>query len=201
MGTFGAVANSTGNRVLRWVCVAVAALVPISRMYIGVHTPADVLVGGGMALVLVFAMKPVIYGKDGKYILPMLLCGVLTALAYIAYVEFFPFPADTDPANLASAVKNGYTLLGALLGMLVVHYVDETKLHFPVKAVWWAQILKVAIGLALALAVKEGLKGPLDALFSGHYLGRGVRYFLLVIVAGIVWPLSFPWFSRLGKKQ
>jgi len=201
VGTFGAIANSTANKLLRVLCIAVMILVPLSRMYIGVHTLSDVLVGAGMAMALVFLLKPVVFSKDGKYILHMLLAGVAACVAYIAYVEFFPFPADTDPANLASAVKNGYTLLGALLGMLVVYYVDETKLHFPVKAVWWAQILKVAIGLVLALAVKEGLKVPLDALFGGHFIARGIRYFLLVIVAGIVWPLSFPWFSRLGKKK
>ena len=200
VGTFGAIAATAGKRITRILCLAVMILVPLSRMYIGVHTPADVLVGAGMALALVFLMKPVVFGNDGKHIPTMLLAGVGVALAYLAYVEFFPFPADTDPENLASALKNGYTLLGSLLGMLAVYYVDENKLHFPVKAVWWAQIIKVVIGLALALAVKEGLKAPLEALFAGHYLARGIRYFLLVIVAGILWPLSFPWFAKLGKK-
>jgi hypothetical protein len=28
-----------------------------------------------------------------------------------------------------------------------------------------------------------------------------VRYFLIVIMAGIVWPLSFRWFGKLGRKE
>lgn len=201
VGTFGAIASTTKNKWVRGVCIAVAVLVPVSRMYVGVHTPADVLVGSGMALALVFLMKPIVFGNDGKNIPAMLAVGVVLSVAYIAYVSLFPFPEDVDAANLESAVKNGYTMLGSLLGMLVVYYADEKKLHFPVKAVWWAQILKVAVGLVLALAVKEGLKAPLDAIFGGHMIARGIRYFLLVIVAGIVWPLSFSWFSRLGRKE
>ncbi len=200
VGTFGGIAYTTKNRWVRWAGIAIAVIVPITRMYVGVHTPADVLVGGGMALVFVLLMKPVVYGNEGKNIPKMLLAGVAAALAYLTYVEFFPFPADVDPANLQSALKNGYTLLGALLGMLVAHYADEKYLHFPVKAVWWAQILKVVIGLILALVVKEGTKGFLDALLPG-FLGRGVRYFLLVIVAGILWPMTFRWFAKLGHKE
>ena len=201
VGTFGAVAASVKTKWIRIACIAVAVLVPLSRMYVGVHTPADVLVGSGMALALVFLMRPVVYGNNGKHIPVMLGFGVILSVCYLLYVELFPFPVDVDAANLESAVKNGYTMLGALSGMVIVYYVDENKLHFPVKAVWWAQILKVIVGLLLALAVKEGLKAPLDALFGGHMLARGVRYFLLVIVAGIVWPLSFRWFATLGKKE
>ena len=64
----------------------------------------------------------------------------------------------------------------------------------------WAQIIKLLVGLGLVLAVKEGLKAPLD-LLPGEYTGRLVRYFLMVIVAGVVWPLSFRWFAELGIKS
>ena len=67
-------------------------------------------------------------------------------------------------------------------------------------AIWWAQILKVVVGLALVLAVKEGARIPLEAIFGGHMIARGVRYFLIVIMAGVVWPMSFRWFAALGKK-
>ena len=201
VGTFGALAVSLKTGWVRIACIIVAVLVPLSRMYVGVHTPADVMVGSGMALVFVLLMRPLVYGNHGKHIPTMLGIGVFLSICYLLYVELFPFPADVDAVNLESAVKNGYTMLGALAGMVVVYYVDEHKLQFPVKAIWWAQILKVAIGLVLALIVKEGLKAPLDALFGGHMLARGIRYFLLVIVAGIVWPLSFRWFAKLGKKE
>lgn len=200
VGTFGAIAYTTKNKLIKWLCVAVAVLVPLSRMYIGVHFPSDVLVAAGMAIGLIVLMRPVVFGNNGKNIPVVFAVGAGLSLAFLAYVELWPFPEDIDPHNMESAVKNAYTLLGALLGLLVAYYVDEKKLHFPVKAVWWAQILKVVIGLALVLAVKEGTRSMLEAICGDIMLARGVRYFLVVIMAGVVWPMSFRWFSVLGRK-
>lgn len=200
VGTFGAIAYTAKKRWVRSVCVAVAALVGFSRMYIGVHTPADVFTSVGIALMLILILRPVVMKDDGKRI-PILL-GVMTALAvaYLGYVELYPFPADIDAHNLESGIKNAYTLIGCLAGLLVVYAVDEKWLRFSTKAPWWAQILKVLLGLLAVLAVKEGMRTPLEALFAGHMAARAARYFLVVIMAGIVWPLSFRWFGKLGKK-
>ncbi len=200
VGTFGGIAHITKNKLVRTLAILAAILVPFSRMYIGVHTPADVAVSAALAVVLILVLKPVIYGKDGKYI-PYLL-GIMTVLAvgFLCFVELYPFPADVDAHNLASGMKNAYTLLGSLVGLLIVYYTDRKWIRFPVKALWWAQILKVAIGLGLVLAVKSGLKVPLNLLF-GESIGRAVRYFLMVIVAGMLWPMTFQWFGKLGSKE
>lgn len=200
VGTFGGIAYTTKNKALRVAAIAIAVLVPFSRMYIGVHTPLDVVVAAAMALVLIFVMQPLVLGNDGKYI-PYLL-GIMTvlAVAFLCFVEFYPFPADVDAHNLESGLKNAYTLLGCLLGLILVYIVDEKWIHFPVKAVWWAQIVKVAIGLGLVLLVKNGLKDPLNALL-GESVGRAARYFLIVVVAGVVWPLSFKYFARLKTRE
>ena len=78
---------------------------------------------------------------------------------------------------------------------MLVWLVDR-KLDFQTEAVWWAQILKVGIGLVLVLAVKEGLRSPLEALCGGHMIARSIRYFLIVVVSGVVWPLSFRFFPK-----
>ena len=84
--------------------------------------------------------------------------------------------------------------------MIVVYIVDEKWLHFSTEAVWWVQMIKVIFGLGIVLAAKSGLKAPIEALL-GNLIGRAVRYFLVVVVAGAVWPLSFRWLSRLGQKK
>ena len=201
VGTLGSIAATGKNKWLTIVCIIFAVLVPFSRMYLGVHTPADVLVGSAISLVLIFALKPVMFkgGDKGMWIL----IGAMLALAvgYLAYVELFPFPADVDAHNLESGLKNAYTLLGCLLGVCVVYFVDSKWLDFQTDAIWWAQILKAILGLAAVLVVKEGLKAPLDWMFAGHLAGRAARYFLIVVTAGIVWPLSFRWFGKLGRKE
>ncbi len=199
VGTFGSIAYTTKNRVVKYLCVAICILVPISRMYIGVHTPLDVTVAAAIAVLLIYFLKPITGAKSGKWMPWILSAMVLCAVAFWAYVEFFPFPADIDAHNYASGISNAYKFLGAIIGFAIVYIVDENWLHFEVKAVWWAQVLKVAIGFGLVLAVKSGLKAPINALV-GAEVGSAVRYFLIVIVAGILWPLSFKFFKRLGNK-
>lgn len=201
VGTFGAIASCAKNKWVRLVCAAVCIIVPFSRMYLGVHTPADVLVGSGMALALIFLLKPIVYGRDGKNIPILFAVMIVLSGAFVVYTERFPFPSDIDIHNLESAAKNSYTLMGALLGMVAVYYADEKKLHFSTEGIWYVQILKVLGGLALVLAIKAGLKPPLEALFHGHLISRAVRYGLIVLFAGIIWPMSFPFFARLGRKD
>lgn len=201
VGTSGAIANTTQNRWVKGVCIAVAVLVPLSRMYAGVHTPYDVLVGAGMALLLVFGLKDVVLEK-GDRAMHLLIVGMLVmAMGLLAYVERYPFPADMDAENLASGVKNAYTMLGCIAGVGVVYDVERTYIRFDTKAVWWAQILKTVLGLAAVLLVKEGLRAPLDTLFAGHMAARAVRYFLVVLTAGLLWPMTFRWFTRMGEKK
>jgi len=201
VGTLGGIAATTRNRWIKGVCIALAVLVPFSRMYLGVHTPADVLVGSAIALVLLFALRPVIL-EGGHKAMWILIGGMLAmAVGYLAFVELYPFPADIDTHNLESGLKNAYTLLGCLLGVCVVYWADSKWLNFQTDAIWWAQILKALLGFAAVLVIKEGLRAPLDWLFAGHLAGRSARYFLVVVVAGIVWPLSFRWFASLGRKE
>lgn len=200
VGTFGALAHTTRNKIVRIVSVLIAVLVPFSRMYIGVHTPLDVFVAAAMALVLIFVLKPVVFAKDGKYIPIMLVVMTGVAVAYLCFVELYPFPEDIDLHNLTSGQKNAYTLLGALAGMLIVYVVDEKWLKFSTKAIWWVQILKVAGGLGVVLAIKSGLKAPLEMLLP-ELPARAVRYFLIVLFAGAIWPITFRYFGRIGANK
>ena len=196
VGTFGGIAATMKNKIVRVVAIVIAVLVPFSRMYIGVHTPYDVVVSILIALALVFSFrKPVMEAMKGI----IALCLVM-ALGLLCYVEWGKFPADMDPENLGSGMKNAYTMLGCLIGMAIVYLAEGKYVKFETKAIWWAQILKVVLGVAVVLLVKEGLRSPLEALF-GVYPGRAVRYFLVVVTAGVLWPMSFRWFSRLGVKK
>ena len=200
VGTFGCIAYTTKNRVIKALSVAICILVPITRMYIGVHTPLDVTVAAAMAVLLVYLLKPMAGEQHNRW-MPWILGGMIAcALAFWAYIEFFPFPADIDAHNYESAVGNAYKFLGAIIGFAIVYIVDKNWLQYEVKAVWWAQILKVAIGFVLVLIVKSGLKSQINALV-GASVGSAVRYFLIVMVAGILWPLSFKYFKRLGNKE
>ena len=203
VGTFGCIANITKTGWVRVLCVLAAVVVPFTRMYLGVHTPLDVGVAAVTALVLVFGVRPLFLGGHGKhgsklYGLLAVLVGV--SVLFVLFVELYQFPADIDPHNLASGIKNAWTLLGSTLGVALAYWLDEEYIGFETEAVWWAQALKVILGAAVVLAVKSLTKAPLLALLNGHGAAHAIRYFLVVVMAGVIWPMSFTLFSRMGKR-
>ena len=54
VGVFGPIARYEKAKWLRIICVALCVLVPLSRLYLGVHTPLDVGVSLVIALILIF---------------------------------------------------------------------------------------------------------------------------------------------------
>ncbi len=200
VGVFGSLAYTEKNKPLRWLLILVAVLVGFSRMYIGVHTPADVIFAAVTSIIFLMVLRPVVMA-GGKKFHVFLAVMMLVSFGYLAFAELFPFPEDIDAHNLQSGLKNAYTLLGCIVGMILVYIIDSKFLQFKVNAVWWAQIMKVVGGLAVVLAVKEGLRAPLEWVFNGHLFARSVRYFLIVMVAGTVWPLTFRFFPSCKKKS
>jgi membrane-associated phospholipid phosphatase len=189
VGLLGAVAVTTRRHWLCGISMLGAVLVGFSRMYLGVHTPEDVLVGAVQSVLLLLILYPLIYGQEGKRIPWVLGTQILLAAAYLVYVELLD-PAGLDAHNYESGLKNAYTFIGCTIGLLVVWFADR-KLNFSTDALWWGQLLKVGLGLLVVLAVKEGMRIPLEALCGGHMIARAIRYFLIVVVAGVIWPLTF----------
>ncbi|MBR3503512.1 MAG: phosphatase PAP2 family protein [Clostridia bacterium] len=201
VSTFGGIALWTKRRAVRVIGIALAILVCFSRMYLGVHTPLDVGVGALCAVVMIFALRPLMKKADPR-VNRILLCVMFgLSLAFALYITLASFPADIDPENFAEAVKNAHTLLGCSAGFLIVHELDARYIRFDTRAVWWAQVLKTALGLGLVLALRVGLKPAVTALLGASPWASAVRYFILVLFAGGVWPLTFRFFGRLGKND
>ncbi len=201
VGVFGSAARWHRQKTVRLVCILLCVLVPLSRMYLGVHTPADVGVSVIVALALVFGLYPVIRKAvdSPKTMRTLLACMVALAAGYLAFVSLYPFPADVDVSNLSHGTKNAYTMLGCMLGVWAVYEVDSRWTRFDTEAPLPGQICKLALGLGLLLAIKIGAKAPLQALFTNDYLADGLRYFLMVVFAGCVWPRTFHLWKKIGK--
>ena len=200
--TFGGVFVWTKKTWLKIVCAVLIVLVAFSRMYLGVHTPLDVGVSVVIGIVLLFVLYPVFRDIDRH---PNRFYGFLAVLAvllaaFLLYSYLWPFPdwmyAEEHVVNLIEARHNASILTGALAALTIAYTLDLRRTRFDTKAVWWAQILKVVIGLIVTLALIEGTK----AVLGKSDLVTGLRYFLGVLFAAGVWPMTFGWFSKLGKK-
>ncbi len=200
--TLGAPARFYKNSAVRIVLVILIALTAFSRMYLGVHTPLDVGVSLIVGTILVFVIYPFFRDMNEKpnqvYIIFALF--IILSAAFVAFVEMYDFPADIDAENYAEGLKNAYMMLFCSLGLMLCYFTDTKYIHFQTQAVWWAQIIKVVVGLGILLGLKAILKAPLLALFGGHNIAHGIRYFIVIVFAGIIWPLTFKFFAKLGKK-
>lgn len=201
IGLFGGMARWGGRRWVRLGLTALALVIAFSRMYLGVHTPADVGVSLVLAAALVLGLYPLMRRAQEKprYMGYVLAAMLVVSGAFVVFVEAYGFSADTDAENLVSGIGNAWKMLGAVAGMTLAWLLDRRYIHFETQAVWWVQVIKVVVGMALLLAIKSGLKAPLLALLGHEGLAGGVRYFLLVLVAGAVWPLVFRPISKWGK--
>jgi len=203
VGTFGGIARFAKKNWLRWVCIAICLLVPLSRMWLGVHTPMDVGVSLLIAAVLIFALYPIFAKMEEKpkgfYILTGFMA--LFSLSYVLFVELFPFPADVDADNLLHGTETAYTMLGCILGLVLTLVLCKGLPRFDTKAPLLGQILKVALGLGIVLGLKSGLKPILNLVFAGHPIARAVRYGAIVVFAAWLWPKTFPFWSKIGRKK
>lgn len=202
-GTFGAIAAFARRNWLRITSAVVITLVAFSRMYLGVHTPADVGVSLLVAASLVFGLYPLFKTEERFHRAMPVLIGVCAGLSlgFLIYTATLS-PEGIDPHNFESARKNAATLFGCMLGLLVVYPLDRLKLNFRTDGRWYSQVIKLVLGLGLVLAVKSGLSKPLEALFGlfvaePMMIARATRYFLIVMVAGVLWPLTFNFFANL----
>lgn len=196
--TFGTVARTSKYRGVRIFSIVLILLVAFSRMYLGVHTPLDVCVSLVIGTALVFALYPIFKTEERFHKFMPYVIAVSCALSLGLLLYVFLMPSEgVDSHNLASGMKNACTLFGCTLGLAPVYFIDKKFVKFETDAAWYSQIIKFVLGLCGVLLIKVGLSTPLVMLFSNEYVARAVRYFLIVMFAGTVWPLTFKFFAKL----
>ncbi|MBR5519387.1 MAG: phosphatase PAP2 family protein [Clostridia bacterium] len=199
IGLFGSLAVFVRKWAVTILSIVLILLTGFSRMYLGVHTPADVLCAFGIGIVVLalmawFASLEKRYPNITRLASAMLIAISLALLLYAAV-------SGSDDENMLHGLENGWKMLGASIGLSVAWELDRKVLKFETKALWYVQIVKFLVGILGALAIQAGLKQPLLSLFGGSYVAHGVRYLLLTVFVGILYPLTFAWWSKLGTKK
>ncbi len=197
VGIFGGIARWNKRKWISIACIALCVLIPFSRLWLGVHTPLDVGVSIVVALILIFGIYPIIKKDNKTFVRIMFAVMVLIDIALILYAQLYNFPNDVDADNLIHGTESAYKMLGCILGMWLAYEVDKGYSHFETKAKWWAQLIKLVIGIIPVILIKSVLKQPLYSLVGDVYIADGIRYFLLTAFAGAIWPLSFKLWRRI----
>ncbi|MHB8926211.1 MAG: phosphatase PAP2 family protein [Bacillota bacterium] len=168
------------SRLLSVLAGVVIFLVGLSRVYLGVHWPADVLGGTALGLALSFLFSWIGGLFQGwRAAFPMrLIAGVIIPLGMLAVYRG----------------PDGPKIVGFLLGMAVGWAFEERFVSFRTGAGFLAQVAKVAIGLAALAGLREGLK----LVLGGGMVLDLVRYSVLGLWGSFVWPAIFTRVGLLG---
>lgn len=203
VGVFGGIARWNSNKIIRIICITLCVLVPFSRMYLGVHTPLDVGVSVVVALALIFGLYPLIRKscENPKILRYVFLGTVWLACLNLLFLKLFPFPSNVDLDNLSHGLENAYKMLGCTVGVYISFEIEQRYIKFDTEAGLLGQLLKFTLGLIPVVLIKSLLKAPLLALFGGNYLASAIRYFILVMFAACVWPLTFKYFAKWFPKK
>lgn len=174
----------------RWLvvlCGLLMILIPLSRIYLGVHFPTDLL-GGYLLGALLLGLFIWLESDVGEWLGRQGLVWQLVAALALPAVLLMFLPAEDDLAVSATA-----TVMGMSIGFVL----EPRWVSFQTGGVWWRRALRFALGAAALLALRFGLKAVFSGLEPALVL-RFVRYALL----GIVGALGAPWaFVKLGLAE
>ena len=166
-----------------WLSILVGVLiasVAFSRLYLGAHYPSDVIVGSvigvGLAVLGNYLFAKV---KDVK----KLYLG--TFLVLVPFIVYFLCVADRLFADL-------FKTFGMLGGMVAVSFLDEKTESLSYDVAWWKKLIRVVVGVVLAVALKEAIKlvNVFDVI-QISLLIDAARYFIVVMTVGYLCPLLF----------
>ena len=201
--TYGSLARCFRHRWLRWVSGVLIALVVFSRLYLGVHTIWDVMAGTAIGLASSLLLWPLFRDMDAHPVRTrrLFIGVVLVAVACTVYAQLRINSGQVTGQYATGTIKNMYTMVGASIGLVVSYFLDQRFIHMDPQAPLPGQVLKLLVGFGLVMLVRTVLKAPINALTGGAAYGSGIRYFIVAMVAGTLWPITFPLWKRVGAKR
>lgn len=179
------------SALIKVIAVALMVLVPVSRVYLGVHSVLDIAAGLAIGIIITVIVNKIMRSTlvDVKGLSPIMFLLLLFPLALIIAALAFYYNGFAEYENIADSIKSS----GAFFGFIIGWYIERTKINFNVLCSRnWQQIIKALAGFIVVLAIKYGLKEVFLLLGEEFWPGDFVRYFLMTFFAmGI-----YPWFIK-----
>ena len=168
-------------KVLLWV---LPLLVMFTRLYLGVHTPFDVVVGALIALVFVFCISAVfdkLY-SDKKYdIVVSAVLGGVSVVSIVFALVIKKLHPDVDIKMVSDCLKASACGVGFAIG----YFVERRFIDFdPRCGSVGDKIARVIVGVGGVFAIKEGVKylGKAISQSDGVTMAFDILRYLLVVL-------------------
>lgn len=204
---YGGLAYS--NKTSRWFkgCMtALIILIMVSRCYLGVHTPQDVLVGAALGGLTVWLVKQLLRWVDhGNRDLWLAAAATAVGALSIVYAALKAYPIDmADGVLLADPVKmqaDHFSATGAVIGLLWGWVWERRGIRFSLKASAWQLVLRFISGMVIAFGLlytllRHGMVAPLGKPWA-NLIGTALALFYAVAVH----PFLFTrWEQRMAQR-
>lgn len=191
---FGTAALHVQKWLYQVLCFVVIFLVGFSRMYLGCHTPKDVIVSFILSFLCVTFCYHHIYRKKsfekspGKVAVIML----LISLALSFYSVFLEKAGHIELVYAKDCLKAG----GAGAAFSLGYYLEQRFIRFALPQNTKQKILRLIFGLLGALIILEGIKPLIGTSLPASFL----RYFLAVFWIIAVYPFLFSKYTAHTQK-
>lgn len=185
------------NKYIRYSCITLILLVMISRNYVGVHTPQDVIVSFIVGIGILFGVNKLLNWlnkNENKDIFFVLLITLISALSLL-YVYFKSYPLDYLNGNLLfdpTPVKiETFARIGGLLGIFYGWLLEKRFLNFDssVGNIFQKTVRMLLGGIILAVLFIYG-KGFFTNII-GLRSGLFVQQFIMGLFITYIYPVIF----------
>lgn len=185
------------NRLLRTISVLLIILIPLSRLYLGVHWPLDVAVGIILGICFTCFVSP-LFSKlyDDKQKLKKVSLVIASAGLCISFIFAILLDlAILEELQFSDLMKNFAVYSGGFLGL----YLEMRMINFSTEGSIKVKTLRIIAGLLGSLLFMEGLKVliPSTVYFSGSF----IRYSLVGLWATFLFPYLATKTSLMRKEE
>lgn len=163
------------------LCVLCAAGIGFSRMYFGVHTPADVLASVVIGVLVIFTADA-LWRRCERHPAAALCVGLALSVGMTLYALYKSYP----PYHLAHLADDCIKIAGAISGFFIGWYAEQRWLHYKTAASVPVQVLKLLLGIAGLLVLKWAVRSVPQGVFM-MFAGN----LLLILWCVLLWPWVF----------